>query len=380
MNNKQAKKLSQYPVNSQPSEEDLVVTLKKLVNGQYENENVTYGRFAEDIGTVAGPEGPQGPIGPQGIQGLPGSDGKEVELRKNTTHVQWRYVGDVSWIDLVPLTEITGPKGETGLQGAKGDKGDKGDTGPQGVQGPQGPKGDTGEQGPIGETGPQGEQGIQGIPGPKGEQGEQGATGATGATGAQGPAGNPTAFELRGTGFPEGVVTAAVGTYYTDTAATNGALRWVKATGTGNTGWKVVYGDTGWRNVSEWFDPAVWGTINPTTNPVMLMWRMKDGRITLVWNVKNISGVSQNLWVPIEPAMIPGAINTASQNQTGVGFIDSGGAVKPFIVSYNFYAKHLTRPCFTCGSLNANQTGQGSHTYFPVATYIWPTTLPGTPV
>ncbi len=55
---------------------------------------------------------------------------------------------------------------------------------------------------------------------------------------------------ITGTGFPEGVVTAPVGSMYTDTAATNGAIRWIKATGSGNTGWKVEYGDTGWRNLN----------------------------------------------------------------------------------------------------------------------------------
>jgi hypothetical protein len=54
---------------------------------------------------------------------------------------------------------------------------------------------------------------------------------------------------ITGTGFPEGVVTAPVGSMYTDTAATNGAIRWIKATGSGNTGWRVEYGDTGWRNI-----------------------------------------------------------------------------------------------------------------------------------
>ena len=55
--------------------------------------------------------------------------------------------------------------------------------------------------------------------------------------------------ERYGTGSPEGVVTAPVGTYYTDTAITNGALRWAKKAGAGNTGWQVVEGDTGWRDV-----------------------------------------------------------------------------------------------------------------------------------
>ena len=53
------------------------------------------------------------------------------------------------------------------------------------------------------------------------------------------------------TGSPEGVVTAAVGTYYTDTALTNGAMCWAKKTGTGNTGWVCIEGDTGWRDISS---------------------------------------------------------------------------------------------------------------------------------
>ena len=53
-----------------------------------------------------------------------------------------------------------------------------------------------------------------------------------------------------GTGSPEGKVTAPVGSVYTDSAATTGAIRWIKASGTGNTGWRVEYGDTGMRGIS----------------------------------------------------------------------------------------------------------------------------------
>jgi len=60
--------------------------------------------------------------------------------------------------------------------------------------------------------------------------------------------------EVYGTGSPEGVVTAPVGTYYTDTAITNGAMRWAKKTGTGNTGWKVIEGDTGWRRFTSFLN------------------------------------------------------------------------------------------------------------------------------
>lgn len=54
-----------------------------------------------------------------------------------------------------------------------------------------------------------------------------------------------------GSGFPEGKVSAPVGTIYTDSEATNGAIRWIKTIGTDDTGWQVEYGDTGWRDLSS---------------------------------------------------------------------------------------------------------------------------------
>lgn len=56
-------------------------------------------------------------------------------------------------------------------------------------------------------------------------------------------------YEIHGTGFPNGKVTAPVGTTYVDTAVTNGALKWIKRTGSDNRGWEVLIGDTGWRNL-----------------------------------------------------------------------------------------------------------------------------------
>ena len=54
-------------------------------------------------------------------------------------------------------------------------------------------------------------------------------------------------WEIHGRGLPNGVVTAPVGTTYVDEAVTNGALKWIKKSGTGNTGWEVLIGDTGWK-------------------------------------------------------------------------------------------------------------------------------------
>lgn len=56
-------------------------------------------------------------------------------------------------------------------------------------------------------------------------------------------------WEIHGRGMPNGVVTAPVGTTYVDEAVTNGALKWIKKSGTGNVGWEVLIGDTGWRTL-----------------------------------------------------------------------------------------------------------------------------------
>ena len=66
--------------------------------------------------------------------------------------------------------------------------------------------------------------------------------------------------EIRGTGSPEGRISAEIGVTYIDTAKTNGALKWIKTTDGGNEGWKVVEGDTGW--VLGWQDDTNKDVIN----------------------------------------------------------------------------------------------------------------------
>ena len=179
-----------------------------------------------------GEDGERGQIGPQGPQGL------------------------------------TGPQGETGQQGL------------QGIQGPIGPKGDTGERGPQGDAGPKGADGLQGpigLTGPKGDIGPIGPRGENGRDGvgipqkltlsgntlilsdgggnvtlptATGPNNQVNQYEIHGTGMPNGKVAAPVGTTYVDTAVTNGALKWIKRSGTDSQGWEVLTGDTGWRTLT----------------------------------------------------------------------------------------------------------------------------------
>ena len=51
--------------------------------------------------------------GTDGANGIDGTNGKNVELQKTATNIQWRYVGDTTWNDLVALSAITGPAGTT---------------------------------------------------------------------------------------------------------------------------------------------------------------------------------------------------------------------------------------------------------------------------
>ena len=48
--------------------------------------------------------------------GQPGKDGREIEIQNNGTAIQWRYVGDEEWTDLVQLSDLKGvgiPEGGT---------------------------------------------------------------------------------------------------------------------------------------------------------------------------------------------------------------------------------------------------------------------------
>lgn len=203
-----------------------------------------------------GPIGPQGPQGPQGLTGPRGETGQQ---------------------GLQGIQGPIGPKGETGERGPQGDAGPKGADGLQGPIGPQGlqgergqdgQKGERGEQGPIGQTGPAGPQGPIGLTGPKGADGVGipqkltlsgntlilsdggGSVTLPSQPASNAPAGQVNQYEIHGTGMPNGKVTAPVGTTYVDTAVTSGALKWIKRQGSGNQGWEVLTGDTGWRTLN----------------------------------------------------------------------------------------------------------------------------------
>lgn len=76
--------------------------------------------------------------GPQGTAGQDGADGREVELRVGATHIQWRYEGNPEWHNLVALSAITGPPGSQGADGTGGEDGTDGQNGRDGAHGQDG--------------------------------------------------------------------------------------------------------------------------------------------------------------------------------------------------------------------------------------------------
>lgn len=168
---------------------------------------------------------------------------------------------------------------------------------------------------------------------------------------------------LRGVGMPNGVISAPVGTLYEDTNATNGATLWVKASGTGNTGWRVAEGDTGWRNITALVDSP---DIATTTSAVI----RRVGNIVEVkfdLNFVNPGGLNKEV-API-----------STYNTSLLGFrptftvwqrtpmVDASGAV---LIGY-FKPSDLMK-------VRSSQAAQIRFADTFTTADQWPTTLPGT--
>ncbi|HNV12196.1 MAG TPA: hypothetical protein PKN27_12800, partial [Propionibacteriaceae bacterium] len=174
---------------------------------------------------------------------------------------------------------------------------------------------------------------------------------------------------IYGTGSPEGVVTAVVGTYYTDTAGTNGAWRWLKKSGTGNTGWDVVVGDTGWRRFST--------LLNGWTGALDV--RRVGSAVNLRTGYPGMDGSAATTSTPINPSV---TIGSGFAPPSGIAeyrllwFKQSGAVVGSGYFYWNGGSGQITLPSF--GTVN------DKFSLFTGTSYItndaWPTTLPGTAV
>lgn len=96
------------------------------------------GSEADFLVTLRGVPGLPGNDGDDGEDGDDGQDGREIELRSNGTHVQWRYLGDADWTDIVEIASLRGPKGEDGTDGSDGNDGTNGSDGSDGQDGADG--------------------------------------------------------------------------------------------------------------------------------------------------------------------------------------------------------------------------------------------------
>lgn len=66
-----------------------------------------------------GLQGPKGDAGQKGEKGDKGADGREIELQKSSTHIEWRYSGqDSGWNQLIAISELVGPQGPAGPAGS----------------------------------------------------------------------------------------------------------------------------------------------------------------------------------------------------------------------------------------------------------------------
>ena len=157
--------------------------------------------------------------------------------------------------------------------------------------------------------------------------------------------------ELYGTGMPEGVVTANPGTYYTDSAGTNGAWRWLKKTGTGNTGWTVESGDTGLRSVGSLLinGASVAGSLTVRRINNLIFWDAQALKGSVGAVMASITGFRATSYATIGPG------------QTATFYCSTGTNI-------------LVREGGNAGSVVYGQINGA-----PTAD-AWPTTLPGTAV
>lgn len=153
-----------------------------------------------------------------------------------------------------------------------------------------------------------------------------------------------------GTGAP--TVAAPVGSVYVDRSGTNGAIRWVKASGTGTAGWVVQYGDTGWRNVAS----LLIGDWTATTMQI----RRKNDLVTL--RAQGLAGTSAG-FLQLSAAFVSSFTNL---NITTSSKVEN-------VFSNSSFALSWRAP----GSVNPDPSYWAQGTWS--VTSAWPTTLPGTP-
>jgi len=187
-----------------------------------------------------------------------------------------------------------------------------------------------------------------------------------------------TSLVVEGAGTPEGSVTAPVGSVFIDTAATNGAVRWVKAAGTGSTGWKVEYGDTGWRNVT----PATQPPAMPTGR---LLIRRVSHQVTFLLDAVTWAAQTSPSNILAASAPLTAGFQTYTIGvRLGFGIGDTDLISQDRLIVYTpataqLFLRLLWRDTTTAKvtAIPADGKARSGSVSWPTET-AWPTTLPGT--
>ena len=163
-----------------------------------------------------------------------------------------------------------------------------------------------------------------------------------------------------GTGSPDGKVAASVGAAYVDEAATSGAIRWIKTSGTGNTGWQVEWGDTGWRLLPN---------RNTEQSGEIYIRRVMNTCFIRVSSYLDPGDYARHM------ATIPSGFRPAGEFY-GLIVSSSASSTNSIIGSYALNTLSWTRD-INGGYARPDTPQSGEITYS--TTEPWPTTLPGTP-
>ena len=212
---------------------------------------------AQGIQGAAGQDGQNGADGKDGVDGVNGingtngtngTDGREIELQKDLYYIQWRYVGEPGWRNLIAYSD---------LKGDKGDKGDTGATGPANTLtiGSVTKPSDCTPTASITGTAPNQvlNLGIPGLPngGTTGQVLMKNSSADCDAIWANTNvivgAGRPDISASMDTGTQAKVASATSGTEFRSTDGPQGAWVWMKQ----GSVWKVTSGDTGWRDIAS---------------------------------------------------------------------------------------------------------------------------------
>ncbi len=86
------------------TESDLTIQLNYIYNLAVEAGDFS-GTYEEWLESVSGPQG---------------EPGKEITLQVNGGYIQWQYVGDTDWTNLIEIATLIGPSGQDGIDGEDG--------------------------------------------------------------------------------------------------------------------------------------------------------------------------------------------------------------------------------------------------------------------